>query len=86
MDFTELKELLKGIPAFAILSNDELERFGNHFELVYHTLGQTVVGDEADSFYVVYSGRARVIGNSATARKLPLAHLPEVNHSASRVF
>ncbi|HEV2763527.1 MAG TPA: peptidase domain-containing ABC transporter [Pyrinomonadaceae bacterium] len=63
LDFTELKELLKDSPAFSILSDEELHRFTQRFELRHFTLGQTVcrAGDVADSFYVVYSGRARVV-------------------------
>jgi ATP-binding cassette, subfamily B, bacterial HlyB/CyaB len=81
MDSTELKELLKGTPAFAILSDAELERFGEHFELVHYALGQTVVraGEEADSFYVVYSGRARVIANDATGEEVTVGTLNRGN-------
>jgi ATP-binding cassette, subfamily B, bacterial HlyB/CyaB len=81
MDATELKDLLKGTPAFAILSDDELERFGKHFELVHYTLGQTVVraAEEADSFYVVYSGRARVIAERATAEEVTVGTLTRGN-------
>lgn len=77
MDATELKTLLKGTTAFAILSDEELEQFGARFELVHFTLGQTVVraGDEADSFYVVYSGRARVIANNATGEEVTVGAL-----------
>jgi len=75
MDLTELKELLKGTSAFSLLSDDELGRFGQHFEVVHYTLGQSVVraGDESDSFYVVYSGRARVIGASDTGDEVTVA-------------
>ena len=77
MDSRELKELLKGTSAFSVLSDDELEKFGKHFELVHYTLGQTVVraGDESDSFYVVYSGRARVIGSSTSGEEVTVGTL-----------
>lgn len=63
MDFTEIKELLKGSTAFSILSDEELKRFVERFDLRHYTLGQTIcrAGDVADAFYVVYSGRARVV-------------------------
>ena len=67
MDTTELKGLLKATTALALLSDEEMEQIGPQFELVHYTLGQTVVqaADESDSFYVVYSGRARVIAGRA---------------------
>src|SRR5215831_4777145 len=81
MDPRELKELLKGTSAFSLLSDDELERFGRHFQLVHYTLGQTVVraGDESDSFYVVYSGRARVIGSNAKGDEVTVGSLTRGN-------
>jgi ATP-binding cassette, subfamily B, bacterial HlyB/CyaB len=81
MDATELKDLLKGTPAFAILSDDELERFGKHFELVHYTLGQSVVraAEAADAFYVVYSGRARVIALSANGEEVTVGTLTRGN-------
>lgn len=81
MDLTELKELLKGTSAFSLLSDDELERFGRHFQMVHYSLGQTVVraGDESDSFYVVYSGRARVIGASTEGEEVTVGSLTRGN-------
>src|SRR6266446_7683559 len=63
MDSTEVKELLRATTAFSILSDEELNYLADRFELVHYTLGQPVVraGGEADGFFVVYSGRARVI-------------------------
>ena len=81
MDLSELKELLKETSAFTLLSDDELERFGKHFELVHYTLGQKVVraGDESDSFYVVYSGRARVIGAGPAGEEVTVGTLTRGN-------
>ena len=81
MDPRELKELLKGTSAFSLLSDDELERFAKHFQLGHYTLGQTVVraGDESDSFYVVYSGRARVIGSSTAGEEVTVGTLTRGN-------
>jgi ATP-binding cassette subfamily B protein len=63
MNTTELKGLLKETTAFAILSDEELEQLGPRLEFVHYTLGQVVVsaGQESDAFYLVYSGRARVV-------------------------
>ena len=81
MDLTELKELLKGTSAFSLLSDDELGRFGKHFVVLHYTLGQSVVraGDQSDSFYVVYSGRARVIGTSDTGGEVTVGTLTRGN-------
>ena len=81
MDSTELKELLKGTTAFSILSDRELEQFGERFQLVHYTLGQEVVhaGDEADAFYVVYSGRARVIATNGVGEEVTVGDLTRGN-------
>jgi ATP-binding cassette subfamily B protein len=81
MDANELKELLRGTTAFSILSDQELEQFGKRFELVHFTLGQRVVraGDDSDSFYVVYSGRARVIAINSTGDEVTVGTLTRGN-------
>src|SRR6476620_11499738 len=81
MDTTELKGLLKATTALALLSDEEMEQIGPQFELVHYTLGQTVVqaDDESDSFYVVYSGRARVIAHSAAGEEVTLGTLTRGN-------
>lgn len=81
MDSTELKELLKGTTAFSILSDRELEQFGERFQLVHFTLGQPVVnaGDEADAFFVVYSGRARVIATNSVGEEVTVGTLTRGN-------
>src|SRR5262245_24271494 len=81
MELTELKELLRETSVFSLLSEDELERFSKHFGLVHYTLGHTVVraGDESDSFYVDYSGRARVIGANAAGEEVTVGMLSRGN-------
>lgn len=81
MDSAELKELLIGSTAFAILSDEELEKFGSRFELVHYTLGQAVVraGEEADAFFLVYSGRARVIAVDGTGDEVTVGTLTRGN-------
>jgi ATP-binding cassette subfamily B protein len=77
MDSAELKVLLKETTAFSILADEELKQFGERFELVHYTLGQAVVraGEEADAFYIVYSGRARVIAVNATGEEVTVGTL-----------
>src|SRR6185436_16081042 len=77
MNSTELKELLRATTAFSILSDRELDHLANRFELIHFALGQDVVqaGDQAEAFFILYSGRARVIafdknGHEATVGTL----------------
>ncbi len=63
MDTAGLKELLHETAIFSLLSDEELAAFAAAFEPVEYRLGQLVVqaGDESDAFYIVSSGRARVV-------------------------
>src|SRR5579862_4805614 len=63
MDASALKELLHETAVFSLLSDEEFADFAAAFEPVEYRLGQLVVqaGDESDAFYVVSSGRARVV-------------------------
>lgn len=81
MDLTELKSLLKDTAAFAVLSDDELEQFADKFELVHFTLGQSVcrAGDIADAFFIVYSGRARVVAVNDNAEEVTVGTLTRGN-------
>src|ERR1700693_2113570 len=81
MDTTELKGLLKATTAFAILSDEELEQTGPRFELVHYTLGQAVVsaGLESDAFYVVYSGRGRVVAVNTKGEEVTVGTLSRGN-------
>jgi ATP-binding cassette subfamily B protein len=81
MDTTELKGLLKATTALAILSDEEMEQIGPRFELVHYTLGQAVVtaGLESDAFYVVYSGRARVVAVNNQGEEVTIGTLSRGN-------
>jgi subfamily B ATP-binding cassette protein HlyB/CyaB len=81
MDFTELKELLSGATVFSILSGDELEQLSERCELVHYTLGQTIcrAGDKADAFYIVYSGRARVVAINPQNEEVTVGKLTRGN-------
>lgn len=81
MDSVELKKLLRLTTAFSILSDDELGRLARRFELVHYCLGETVVraGEEAEAFFVVYSGRARVIAIDNTGEEVTVGTLTRGN-------
>jgi len=77
MNSTELKDLLRATTAFSILSDRELDHLADRFELVHYSLGQNVVraGDEAEAFFIVYSGRARVIAIDKTGQEVTVGNL-----------
>ena len=66
MDLTELKGLLKEASILSILSEDDLAHFADRVTLAHYALGQPVcrAGEAADAFYLVYSGRARVVATN----------------------
>jgi subfamily B ATP-binding cassette protein HlyB/CyaB len=74
---TKLKDLLRATTAFSILSDGELDHLADRFELVHYSLGQTVVraGDEAGAFFIVYSGRARVIAIDKAGQEVTVGNL-----------
>ena len=81
LDLNELKELLADTTIFSVLSGEELERCASRLELVHFMLGQPIcrAGDAADAFFIVYSGRARVIavnerGEEVTVGTLTRGH------------
>ena len=81
MDSAELEDLLKGTTAFSILADSELKQFVERFQLVHYTLGQGVVraGDDSDAFYVVYSGRARVVATNTLGEEVTVGTLTRGN-------
>jgi len=77
MNSSELKELLRATTAFSILSDRELDHLADRFELIHFALGQDLVhaGDEAKAFFIVYSGRARVIAIDKTGQEATVGTL-----------
>src|SRR5262249_45910250 len=51
--------------------------FASHVELIHYPLGKPVCrsGDEIDAFYIVYSGRARVISTNADGDEVTVGTL-----------
>jgi len=81
MNTTEIKGLLKETYVFAPLSEEELEQFAKKVELVHYTLGQPIcrAGEQIADFFIVYSGRARVVSESADNQEITLATLTRGN-------
>src|SRR3954452_24857742 len=67
MNLAEVRELLRDATLFAMLSPEEGDGVAKRCEVVRFTLGQTIYRSEepADAFYVVSSGRVRVISETA---------------------
>ena len=82
LDLNELKQLLAETEAFSALSVEELDKCASLLELVHYSLGQLVcqAGDEADAFYIVYSGRARVVAEPEPGQELTVGTLTRGNH------
>lgn len=77
MNSTELKELLRATTAFSILSDRESDHLADRFELTHFALGQDIVraGDDAEAFFIIYSGRARVIAIDKTGQEVTVGTL-----------
>lgn len=63
MNTAEITGLLKETPTFSIFLDEELTALAALFKPAHYFLGQTIcrAGDTSDAFYLVYSGRARVV-------------------------
>lgn len=73
----ELRELLSKSPLFTLMDEGLWEQITDKFEIVSFDMGQTVFneGDPGDSFYVIYSGKARVVGTAADGNQIILTTL-----------
>jgi ATP-binding cassette subfamily B protein len=63
----EQEELLAEIPLFRALPATERKRLAEQFTIERYPLGRVVcrAGDPSDAFFLVFSGRARVVGATA---------------------
>jgi ATP-binding cassette subfamily B protein len=70
----EADELLAALPAFALLTEDVRGLVADSFEVIDFPFGATIVreGDEADAFYVVANGSARVVKQAAGGEEVVL--------------
>jgi ATP-binding cassette subfamily B protein len=82
LDLAEAKQLLAETEAFSVLAAGELAECASLLELVHYALGQEVchAGDEADAFYLVYSGRARVVAQTERGEEITVGTLTRGNH------
>jgi len=70
----DARELVGELPGFAILPNEVRALVAESFELVSFPFGAVIVreGDEADAFYVLASGSARVVKQGDHGEEVPL--------------
>ncbi|MBI4861341.1 MAG: peptidase domain-containing ABC transporter [Candidatus Riflebacteria bacterium] len=75
MDTADLEQILSNDPVFAVLPPEELTRVCSSFVDVALTTGQTVfcAGDDGDAFFVVSSGRARIVSPLPDGSEINLA-------------
>lgn len=82
MDLGEIRNLLRETSVFSILSEEELDDVACRCEDVHLTLGKLVcrAGDEADAFYIVADGRARVVAENENGPDLTVGSLTRGDH------
>ncbi|MGI9165591.1 MAG: peptidase domain-containing ABC transporter [Pyrinomonadaceae bacterium] len=81
MDSKDFQAILKETTIFSILSDEELTRLAERLQLVHYSLGQPVcrAGEKGDFFFIVYSGRARVIAVNGAAEEVTVGALTRGN-------
>ncbi|MBA2525626.1 MAG: peptidase domain-containing ABC transporter [Pyrinomonadaceae bacterium] len=81
MDSKDFQAILKETTIFSILSDEELQRLAERLQLVHYSLGQPVcrAGEKGDFFFIVYSGRARVIAIDGGAEEVTVGALARGN-------
>ena len=82
MDIDQRCSILELASPFSLLSRPEQERLAARMTECFLRTGDTLFerGDPGDAFYVVASGRARVIGQDAAGREISLSVLKRGDH------
>ncbi len=75
MDLEQRRTVLRGAGLFALLSGEERDHLAQQMTEEFFSTGDTVFkqGDDGDAFFVVASGRARVVGRDSAGREVSLA-------------
>ncbi len=73
----DLRAVLDKTPLFSYLDESILSDLISKFEIVSYHLGDTIIreGELGDSFYVIFNGRARVVGEGPGGGELTLITL-----------
>ena len=82
MDIEQRRSILQADGIFSLLGPDEQEYLAARMTEVFVATGDNVFkqGDEGDAFFVVASGRARVVGTDAAGREVSLSVLRRGDH------
>ena len=82
MDIDQRCSILELASPFALLSRQEQERLAARMTECFLRTGDTLFerGDAGDAFYVVASGRARVVGKDSAGREISLSVLGRGEH------
>lgn len=69
-------------PLFSVLSPKELSHLAENAKVLNYSLGEVVVkeGDEGDSMFILYSGKARVLSKDIQGQDITLATLSKGDH------
>ncbi|MFZ5642838.1 MAG: peptidase domain-containing ABC transporter [Bacillota bacterium] len=78
----EIKQLLTNTSFLSVVKEEEIETIASGFEEISFQLGNTVcrAGEEGEAFYVIYSGRARVVGLDSDGKEINLHVLSRGDH------
>ncbi|NLT95544.1 MAG: peptide cleavage/export ABC transporter [Clostridia bacterium] len=82
MNSEEIKELLKKTLFSNYLSEEELDNLATGFQVEKYKLGNTIcrAGEPGDAFYIVYSGKARIVGLDSEGKEASLGTLTKGGH------
>ena len=82
MDLELRRTILEQATPFTLLTRDEQERLAAQMTECFLSAGETLFerGDAGDAFYVVASGRARVVGRDPAGREISLSVMKRGDH------
>lgn len=74
MEISQKLSLLRAANPFNLLGHEEQERLAERVSLHQLQAGETLfrAGDKGDAFYIIASGRVRVVGQDSTGREVTL--------------
>jgi len=78
----DIEAMLKKTSFLSLLPEEDLEVLIDGFTERKFTLGNTIcrAGEPSDSFYVIYSGKARLVGLNSEGRETTMATLVKGDH------
>jgi len=73
----ELKKIISNLTLFATLSDETIDALVEKFSISSHKLGEMILhkGEQGEYFYIVYSGKLKVIDHNAEREEIIIAQL-----------